>query len=141
VTRKHQIANFADFCNECGNCDVFCPEDGGPYLLKPRFHGSLEAFRADAPRDSLFVGRADAVTVVHARVAGREYRLERGDASARVRWAGPDFDLYVDPDDPAATATGEAAGEVDLGLAMLVDRIAAALLAAPGRSWAGALTL
>ena len=31
ITQKHQIANFADFCNECGNCDVFCPEDGGPY--------------------------------------------------------------------------------------------------------------
>ena len=25
-----QIAIFADACNECGNCDVFCPEDGGP---------------------------------------------------------------------------------------------------------------
>ncbi|RMH14464.1 MAG: glutamate synthase, partial [Planctomycetota bacterium] len=31
LTQRHQIANFADFCNECGNCDVFCPEDGGPY--------------------------------------------------------------------------------------------------------------
>ena len=30
LEKKHQIANFADFCNECGNCDIFCPEDGGP---------------------------------------------------------------------------------------------------------------
>ena len=28
---KHQLANYADACNECGNCDVFCPEDGGPF--------------------------------------------------------------------------------------------------------------
>jgi len=25
----------ADFCDDCGNCDVFCPEDGGPHLIKP----------------------------------------------------------------------------------------------------------
>ena len=50
LERKHQIGNFADFCNECGNCDVFCPEDGGPYVLKPRFFGSLESWRAQEPR-------------------------------------------------------------------------------------------
>ncbi len=45
IVEQHQIANFADACNECGNCDVFCPEDGGPYIEKPRFFGSLESFR------------------------------------------------------------------------------------------------
>ncbi len=29
VKRKRQFANYADFCNDCGNCDVFCPEEGG----------------------------------------------------------------------------------------------------------------
>ena len=50
VTREVQFANFADFCNECGNCDVFCPEDGGPYAIKPRFFGSAEDWRRFAPR-------------------------------------------------------------------------------------------
>ncbi|NNE09003.1 MAG: glutamate synthase, partial [Gemmatimonadetes bacterium] len=45
LNEKHQIANFADFCNECGNCDIFCPEDGGPYIIKPRFFGSGEDWR------------------------------------------------------------------------------------------------
>ncbi|MGB6642819.1 MAG: glutamate synthase, partial [Thermoanaerobaculia bacterium] len=31
LQERHQIGNFADFCNDCGNCDIFCPEDGGPY--------------------------------------------------------------------------------------------------------------
>jgi len=40
-----QIACYADFCNECGNCDTFCPEYGGPYIKKPTLfaawsHGS-----------------------------------------------------------------------------------------------------
>lgn len=45
IEKINQIANFSDACNECGNCDVFCPEDGGPYIEKPRFFGSLESFR------------------------------------------------------------------------------------------------
>ncbi|MBZ0268285.1 glutamate synthase [bacterium] len=141
VTRKHQIANFVDFCNECGNCDVFCPEDGGPYVLKPRFHGSLAAFREDVPHDALFVAREGDAVTVHARLRGAEHRLERRDGSPRIRWAGPDFDLELDLADPAGSAAGQAAGDVDLGWAHLVDRIAAALLADPGRTWPGALTL
>ncbi len=43
-----QIGVFADACNECGNCDVFCPEDGAPYLSKPLFFGSVAAW-ADTP--------------------------------------------------------------------------------------------
>jgi putative selenate reductase len=26
LTQADQIANFADYCNHCGNCDTFCPE-------------------------------------------------------------------------------------------------------------------
>ncbi len=40
----HQLANFADLCNDCGNCDIFCPEDGGPYIVKPRLFGSRGDF-------------------------------------------------------------------------------------------------
>ena len=40
IDQEHQIANYADFCNECGNCDTFCPEYGGPYIKKPGFYGS-----------------------------------------------------------------------------------------------------
>lgn len=47
VLKEHQIANYADFCNDCGNCDVFCPEDGGPYIEKPRFFSSLDSWGKD----------------------------------------------------------------------------------------------
>ena len=47
VAKSHQIANYADFCNDCGNCDVFCPEDGGPFIEKPRFFSSLETWGRD----------------------------------------------------------------------------------------------
>jgi putative selenate reductase len=45
---SHQIANEADLCNDCGNCDVFCPEDGGPYIEKPRLFSSGESFLRDS---------------------------------------------------------------------------------------------
>jgi putative selenate reductase len=75
VKKEHQIANFQDFCNECGNCDVFCPEDGGPFVEKPRFFGSLDAWRT-LPRDGFFCLRQADVDAAWARIRGREYHLE-----------------------------------------------------------------
>jgi putative selenate reductase len=76
VAKTHQIANFQDFCNECGNCDVFCPEHGGPYIEKPRFFGSPEAFRATPVRDGFFAARAAEGAFILGRIGGREYRLD-----------------------------------------------------------------
>ena len=76
VAKQHQIANFQDFCNECGNCDVFCPEDGGPYIEKPRFFGSHEAFRAMPVREGFFAARAPEGAFIVGRMRGREYRLD-----------------------------------------------------------------
>jgi putative selenate reductase len=83
ATKAHQIANFQDFCNECGNCDVFCPEDGGPYIEKPRFFGSLEAWTTLSSRDGFFARREGAKDEVWARIRGREYRLHVDRASDR----------------------------------------------------------
>ena len=76
VAKRHQIASFQDFCNECGNCDVFCPEDGGPYIEKPRFFGSREAFDALRARDGFFAARGDDGASIVGRIRGREYVLE-----------------------------------------------------------------
>ncbi|MCH2289633.1 MAG: glutamate synthase, partial [SAR324 cluster bacterium] len=73
LEKKHQIANFADFCNECGNCDIFCPEDGGPYVLKPRFFGSRESFREFNNHDGFFIERSNGGDTVLARFSQDEY--------------------------------------------------------------------
>jgi putative selenate reductase len=76
IGRAEQIANFADFCNYCGNCDTFCPEWDGPYLMKPNFFGSRESFDAAAPHDGfLLKGEPPEVTLV-GRIAGQICRLE-----------------------------------------------------------------
>ena len=37
LEKNQQIGNIAEFCNDCGNCETFCPEVGAPYKIKPRF--------------------------------------------------------------------------------------------------------
>ncbi|KAB2880197.1 glutamate synthase [bacterium] len=77
IKEKHQIGNYADACNECGNCDVFCPEDGGPYIEKPRFFGSLEAYKK-WPTYSGFVLQSDKTKVIlFGRFKDQEFELHR----------------------------------------------------------------
>ncbi|MBI4347422.1 MAG: glutamate synthase [Elusimicrobia bacterium] len=74
VSKFRQIAHFGDFCNECGNCDVFCPEEGGPHRAKPRFFGSLAAWKS-SPLDGFFAAREEDAEVVYGRFNGRELLL------------------------------------------------------------------
>lgn len=44
IEQTNQIINIGDFCNECGNCEIFCPTSGAPYKVKPKFYLSKESF-------------------------------------------------------------------------------------------------
>jgi putative selenate reductase len=99
LQKADQIANFADYCNHCGNCDTFCPEYDGPYLKKPNFYGSRDAFEAGAPHDGFFLHWLPGGSSLTGRIAGRQYKLielPKGDglqyddglASVRVSTSG-----------------------------------------------------
>lgn len=130
--KKHQLANFADFCNECGNCDVFCPEDGGPYVVKPRFFGTRAFWAESKERDGFFIeGEA-----VHGRFSGREYGLVlRGGAA---EYSGPGFRVAYETADPAGTVRGEAEGEIDLTYALIMGLLRDSLLAPDAVSYVNA---
>ncbi len=101
IERKHQIANFADFCNECGNCDTFCPEYGGPFIEKPNFFGTLEAWKRFAQRDGFHIENSNGSLRIHGRIKGKTYLLE---------WCPPDGRyLYND-----GTVTATFGGEFDI---------------------------
>jgi len=72
---------FADSCNDCGNCDTFCPESGGPQRVKPRFHATRERFEAAGDADGILL--EDGGRVLSARLSGVGYRIEWGDGGAR----------------------------------------------------------
>lgn len=74
LEKADQIANFADYCNQCGNCDTFCPEYDGPYLKKPNFYGSRLSFEAADLHDGFVVERTADGQAITGRIAGRLYR-------------------------------------------------------------------
>ncbi len=82
IEQAHQLANFADFCNECGNCDTFCPEYGGPFIEKPGFFGSRQAYEGRPEHDGFFVERSEGTERITGRIQGHEYRLEVGSGEA-----------------------------------------------------------
>lgn len=126
--KKHQLANFADFCNECGNCDVFCPEDGGPYVIKPRFFGSREEWTKWKTRDGFWLERtAGTRDEVLGRFDGKEFRLTRG-ADGRATFTGDGFDLELNEAAPDAPLAGSATGEVDLTYFHILQWLRKALL-------------
>lgn len=47
IRQENQILNIGDFCNECGNCDTFCPTNGAPYKTKPHFYLTEESFNSE----------------------------------------------------------------------------------------------
>src|SRR5262249_5446336 len=62
----------------------FCPEDGGPYVVKARFFGSRASFDASPALDGLFIQRAGDELHIDARLAGRAITLRLGPRAALV---------------------------------------------------------
>jgi putative selenate reductase len=48
ITQKNQIITIANFCNECGNCNTFCPTSGSPYKTKALFYLTEESFENES---------------------------------------------------------------------------------------------
>jgi putative selenate reductase len=123
VTDAHQLANYADFCNECGNCDVFCPEDGGPYVLKPRLfrERGRDGSASDPRRDGVVVRR---LVPRGARFRGVRYRLDDGVLAAdgwRVR--------LVEGASPEVLESPAAGGTLSTGHGVVMALLCAAVLA------------
>ncbi|MBI5610775.1 MAG: glutamate synthase [Deltaproteobacteria bacterium] len=74
LAAARQFLNFADACNECGNCDVFCPEVGGPYRVKPRFFSSEASLHESPHLDGLW---AQSATAALGRIDGQQVRVAR----------------------------------------------------------------
>jgi putative selenate reductase len=108
LEQVNQIANFADYCNYCGNCDTFCPEYDGPYLKKPNFFGSRQAFESAAPRDGFLLERLPDSIALRGRIDGRIYLLVQL-AGGRYRYSDGTVTLTVDSNNFTASAMDQPA--------------------------------
>lgn len=97
LKNSKQFANYADACNDCGNCEVACPENGGPNIVKPRFFGDRESFELDSGPNKFLV-EADVSTIsMHAVIAGARYTLVFDQKSDCARFATGDAEFVIQP--------------------------------------------
>jgi len=96
IAKAHQLANYADFCNDCGNCDVFCPEDGGPYIEKPRFFGSLETYRKYGKANGFFVEFGAEQRTIYGTIGNKAYSLSIDSGSGHARFSDGAVEVDLD---------------------------------------------
>ncbi|MFO7695524.1 MAG: hypothetical protein R6V57_20750 [Vicinamibacterales bacterium] len=141
-----QIAIFADACNDCGNCDVFCPEDGGPHIEKPRFFGSLASWRRAAPLTGFLFTREHDAFVLRGRMADGEFAMshvpgselavfEAPAASATLNWNTHEV-LAVESRVPAGASPAPV--PIDLSAYMTFRLLLGALSSGPRVNFANA---
>jgi len=88
-----QFANYADACNDCGNCDIFCPEDGGPQATKPRFFGSLETYNRDRQDNRFFIDWSR--FTIYGTIGGHSYSLAMDRARDLASFDGSDARIEI----------------------------------------------
>jgi putative selenate reductase len=101
VKKNEQWAVYADFCNECGNCDTYCPEDGGPFAQKPKFFGTMETFQRHLDRDGLYAERSQDKDRLWGRFRGRQYYLEVERAQDQAIFTDHILEITLDRKKPA----------------------------------------
>ena len=53
MEQNEQILHIADWCNQCGNCNTFCPSSGAPYQEKPHLYLNFIDFENE--KDGCFI--------------------------------------------------------------------------------------
>lgn len=74
ISQPYQVAVFADFCNECGNCTTFCPSAGRPYRDKPRIYRQKAEFERESD-NAFMLFRQKGVTIVSGRYQGVTHHM------------------------------------------------------------------
>lgn len=74
ISQRHQVAVFADFCNECGNCVTFCPSAGKPYKDKPRIYTRRDEWSRESD-NAYLLEKQNGGHVIHSRVNGFTHTL------------------------------------------------------------------
>jgi putative selenate reductase len=100
IGEAHQLAVYEGACNDCSNCEVYCPEEGAPFRLKERLFPNPAAFAAGGAEDGARLdGFCRDGDLLRGRVDGRELTLtlDRGANRATVAGDGLRLELTWEP--------------------------------------------
>jgi hypothetical protein len=75
---------------------VFCPEDGGPYVEKPRFFGSLESYRSQLRLDGYVLLSGTKTVTLFGRFSGNEYEVTVDEAAHEAVFSTANADVVID---------------------------------------------
>ncbi|MFQ5744070.1 MAG: 4Fe-4S binding protein [Acidobacteriota bacterium] len=92
IRKRHQLAVLEGLCNECSNCEVYCPETGAPFKLKERLFLSLKDFKSSPSQD----GFCRDSNILHARLGGVEMQFEPEPESNCATVRGAEFRIDLD---------------------------------------------
>jgi putative selenate reductase len=95
LEKENQIANLADFCNECGDCDTYCPEYGGPFIEKPRFFFTQSTYEKYSDYDGFYFSNPFALK---GRIDSNEYYLSFNSEKKEYLWISNEVELILDTD-------------------------------------------
>jgi putative selenate reductase len=113
IVKEHQLAVIHGACNECSNCEVYCPEEGAPFVIKERIFLNREDYDASAGQDGFFrEGKT-----LYARLEGRELHLvpEHEDQRATVTGDGLRLEFTWEPIELHGVGIASDAGPFDTG--------------------------
>ena len=91
IGEAHQLAVIEGACNECSNCEVYCPEEGAPFVVKERLFLDRAAFTTEAQLDG-FCLEGD---TLYARLDGIEMRFRPEPDRNRATLTGEAFHLEL----------------------------------------------
>jgi len=73
IKQQRQIIHIADWCNNCGNCNTFCPSADAPYKMKPHLFISKEAF--DIEQEGFWFEQSNGKNILYRRSDGKTSML------------------------------------------------------------------
>ncbi|MEM7581949.1 MAG: 4Fe-4S dicluster domain-containing protein [Acidobacteriota bacterium] len=111
IAERHQLAVLEGACNECSNCEVYCPELGAPFVIKERVFHSAESFTGASHLDGFYRDGA----ALRARINGLELKFQpvpEGN-SATVTGEGLHLELSWQPFEVRKAQLGQHAQDLD----------------------------
>ena len=73
IEQAPQILHIADWCNQCGNCNTFCPSADAPYKEKPHLYLNREIFENE--KDGFYLEQTDGNPVLFSYHKGQICKL------------------------------------------------------------------
>lgn len=93
IKKKSQIGIIAEWCNDCGNCQTFCPEQGAPFSDKCRFFLYETSYKNLTHLDGFYFPSPNEL---YARIGNLEYHLSFDHTKNIYLWKSPQAEFQFD---------------------------------------------